>query len=91
MTSIQNKFSSNPIVKHIHPQLLIFKTLNFDIKLMYILSLVGIFGNNEIDHHAKSATSFFTVCQFTVYSGPKKSFHSNRAFKMAEPLVYKNP
>ena len=61
LTSIQNKFSTNPIVNHIHHQLLFLKTLNFDIKLMYIPSHVEILGNDEIDHHAKSATTFSTV------------------------------
>ena len=75
LTSIQNKFSTNPIVNHIHHQLHILKTLNFDIKLLYIPSHLGILGNNEIDHHAKSALSFST--EFPVYSEPKKSFHPN--------------
>ena len=86
LTSIQNKFSTNPIVNHIYHQLLILTTLNFDIKLMYIYipSHVGILGNNEIDHHAKSATSFSTVnflsIQYLKNSSFKLNFQYGRTF-----------
>ena len=55
LTTIQNKFSENPLIQKVHQ--IIFNIQFFDIKIkfMYVPSYVGINGNETVDESAKSA------------------------------------
>ena len=63
--------------------------MNFDIKLMYTPSHIGILGNNEIDDHAKSATSFSTVNSQSIQdlkiSSFKPNFQNGTTFGLQKP------